>query len=344
MVPLRALVRDLAAVLLYRTGVTRPGRGRAAIVTFHRVLPAAELAEYPSPGIAVTPEELAWFLDFFQGLFTCGTLRGTMDGFLAGDSSARPLLAITFDDGQLDNHRHARPVLAAAGVRATFYVVAGAAASNQALWHDRLGFALRAWLARAPDAARAFLSRIGVASHAIGAAIEATKTLGPEAIAARVAEVEAAVGGPAVPPWDGMMGWTELRQMAAEGHEIGSHSLSHPILPLCDDARLREEIAGSRQALQAGLGASVDSFCYPNGDHDDRVVAAVAAAGYRYAVTTTWGANDRTASPFRLRRCDIQGATSRSAAGGLSAARLAWRLSGLHPGLGTQRGSAARGT
>jgi peptidoglycan/xylan/chitin deacetylase (PgdA/CDA1 family) len=331
----RALVRDLAAVLLYRAGVTRPGAHRAAIVTFHRVLPPAELADYPSPGIAVTPDELAWFLDFFRTHFACGTLRGTMDRFIAGQSD-RPLLAITFDDGQRDNHRHARPVLAAAGVSASFFVVARAAEVNEALWHDRLGFALRAWLVRAPDAARGFLRRAGLGGEGapvISAAIEATKALGPSEIAARVAEVEAAVGGPAVPAWDGMMTWDELRQMAAEGHEIGSHSLSHPILPLCDDARLRQETAGSRQQLEGALGGPVDSFCYPNGDHDDRVVAAVAAAGYRYAVTTTWGGNERTTSPLRLRRCDIQGATARASTGGLSAARVAWRLSGLHPGL-----------
>src|SRR3954451_13450394 len=133
MVPLRAFVRDLAAVLLYRTGVTRPRRAgtRAVIVTFHRVLPQAELAQYPTPGIAVTPDELAWFLDFFQRHFRCGTLRETMDAFIGGEggngsADHRPRLAVTFDDGQRDNHRHARPVLAAAGVRASFFAVARA--------------------------------------------------------------------------------------------------------------------------------------------------------------------------------------------------------------------------
>jgi peptidoglycan/xylan/chitin deacetylase (PgdA/CDA1 family) len=341
MVPLRAFVRDLAAVLLYRTGVTRPRRAgtRAVIVTFHRVLPQAELAQYPTPGIAVTPDELAWFLEFFQTHFRCGTLRETMDRFGqtgggdGGDGGDRPLLAVTFDDGQRDNHRHARRVLAAAGVRASFFAVARAAETGEPLWHDRLGFALGAWLMQAPQAARTFLQRLGVGDA--GAAIEATKRLGPGEIAARVAEVEAAVGGSAVPDWDGMMTWDELRELAAEGHEVGSHSLSHPILPLCDDARLREETAGSRERLAAALGAPVDSFCYPNGDHDDRVVAAVASAGYRYAVTTTWGGNERSTSPLGLGRCDIQGATARAATGHLSRARVAWRLSGLHPGLGT---------
>jgi peptidoglycan/xylan/chitin deacetylase (PgdA/CDA1 family) len=332
MASVRALVRDFAAFLLYRVGLTLPGRAsadRAVIVTFHRVLPPSELAEYPSPEIAVTPDELGWFLRFFRDHFECGTLRDTMRRF--GDAPGRPLLAITFDDGQLDNHRHARPVLAAHGAHATFFVVASAAARGEPLWHDRLGFGLQAWQRRAPGRAEEFIRSTGAIE--LGGVIQRTKALDPGGIAARVAEVEAAVGGSAVPRWDGMMGWDELRQMAAEGHEIGSHSTSHPILPSCDDDRLRQETAGSRQAIEAALGAPIESFCYPNGDHDDRVVAAVEAAGYRYAVTTLWGRVDRGASPLRLHRCDIQGATARRSTGGLSSSRLAWRLSGLHPGL-----------
>jgi peptidoglycan/xylan/chitin deacetylase (PgdA/CDA1 family) len=330
--PVRALVRDLAASLLYGVGLTRPRRaaaGRAVIVTFHRVLLPSELADYPSPEIAVTPDELGWFLGFFRGHYRCGTLRDTMRRF--HEDPGRPLLAITFDDGQRDNHRHARPVLAAHGVHASFFVVARSAEHGEPLWHDRLGYGLRAWLDRARPQAAAWIRGIGASD--LGGAIQRTKALDPAGIATRVAEVEAALGGSAVPAWDGMMGWDELRELAAEGHEVGSHSLSHPILPLCNDLELGDEIAGSRRALEAALGTGVDSFCYPNGDHDDRVAAAVAAAGYRYAVTTSWGRVDRGSSPFRLRRCDIQGATARASTGALSTARLAWRLSGLHPGL-----------
>jgi peptidoglycan/xylan/chitin deacetylase (PgdA/CDA1 family) len=340
MPPLRVAVRDFAASLLFGSGLTRPALASArklTIATFHRVLPPERLAEYPSPEIAVTPDELDWFLEFFCSHFTCGTLHDTLDRYLAGGRQDRPLLAITFDDGQRDNHLHARPVLAAHGVRATFFVVARAAERNEPLWHDRLGFALRVALEKSPDKARQLLARLGVAEGAavaetVGTAIQRTKALSPDQIDDTVAR--AAAGGSAVPPWDGLMGWPELRALTTDGHEIGSHSLTHPILPSCDDVALKDETARSRSMISGELRVPVDSFCYPNGDHDDRVVAAVEEAGYRCAVTTRWGRNDRSSSLFRLRRCDIQGATARSGAGELSPARLAWRMSGLHPGLG----------
>jgi len=32
------------------------------------------------------------------------------------------------------------------------------------------------------------------------------------------------------PDWGGMMSWDQIRTMADEGHEIGSHTVTHSIL------------------------------------------------------------------------------------------------------------------
>ena len=130
-----------------------------------------------------------------------------------------------------------------------------------------------------------------------------------------------------------MMSWSELRMLSEEGHEIGSHSMSHALLPELDDRALRYEIGESRRIIEQNLGIGVFSFCYPNGDSDGRVVEMVKNAGYTQAVTTLWGPNPEERSVFDLHRCDMQGTHVRSARGVLSEARLAWRISGLHPGL-----------
>jgi peptidoglycan/xylan/chitin deacetylase (PgdA/CDA1 family) len=75
----------------------------------------------------------------------------------------------------------------------------------------------------------------------------------------------------------------ELRGIAQAGMEIGSHGLMHVSLPGADDAVLRAETGHSRAILQELLGHQVRGFCYPYGDLDARVVAAVKAAGYDYA-------------------------------------------------------------
>jgi peptidoglycan/xylan/chitin deacetylase (PgdA/CDA1 family) len=75
----------------------------------------------------------------------------------------------------------------------------------------------------------------------------------------------------------------QVRQMAQNGIEIGSHGLEHVSLPEADDTRLRAETVRSRAILQELLGQEIRGFCYPYGHVDGRVVEAVRAAGYDYA-------------------------------------------------------------
>jgi peptidoglycan/xylan/chitin deacetylase (PgdA/CDA1 family) len=328
------LVRDLVGTALYQTGLTRParvGHDRLTIVTFHRVLPPEILQDYPIGEIAVSTDELAWFVDLFAREYTAGTLSELHRRFEAGERPKKPFLAITFDDGQLDNFRYARPLLEAAGLRASFFVPLDAIDGNQPLWHDRLGYAADRLWRQDEAAARSLLGELGPVPAdrhaALMIALERTKALAPERRLDFVAKVEDRLGQAPRPEWDGMMSWDQLRELAEAGHEIGSHSLSHAILPLLDDAQLGRELKGSKDRLESELSKSCEAFCYPNGDADSRVIEATHRAGYRRAVTTAWGINPPGADPLRLVRCDLQGQHSRTLFGRLSPSRLAFRLS-----------------
>jgi peptidoglycan/xylan/chitin deacetylase (PgdA/CDA1 family) len=86
------------------------------------------------------------------------------------------------------------------------------------------------------------------------------------------------------------MTWEELRGLAGEGWEIGSHTRSHPRLTQIPDDQLADELAGSRRACEEAMGEPCLSIAYPYGDHDDRVVRATRDAGYALGVTVprTW--------------------------------------------------------
>lgn len=102
---------------------------------------------------------------------------------------------------------------------------------------------------------------------------------------------EAAMAWPGLDEWlDGPyaselvpMSWDELRLLADAGWEIGSHTRSHPRLPKLDDARLAEELQGSKRDCEERLGTACRSLAYPYGDVDARVVRAAEAAGYEAA-------------------------------------------------------------
>ena len=79
-----------------------------------------------------------------------------------------------------------------------------------------------------------------------------------------------------------LMTAAQVRQVAEEGIEIGSHGLRHIPLPGTPTAALAAEAAESRAILQAASGQEVAGFCYPWGYLDAATVGAVQAAGYSY--------------------------------------------------------------
>lgn len=99
-----------------------------------------------------------------------------------------------------------------------------------------------------------------------------------------------------------MMDVAQVRDWIAAGHDIGSHTLTHPFLTQVSPATAREEITASRKKLENLFGRPVTHFCYPYGDWDDRVRDLVAAAGYRTACTTEAGINAPGISPLALKR------------------------------------------
>ena len=90
----------------------------------------------------------------------------------------------------------------------------------------------------------------------------------------------------------------QIREVAAAGHEVGSHSLTHAHLAGLDPAALRAEVGESRRVLGEVLGAPVRGFCYPYGDFDAAAADAVREAGYDHAcVTRDYSVADRHTLP-----------------------------------------------
>jgi peptidoglycan/xylan/chitin deacetylase (PgdA/CDA1 family) len=76
--------------------------------------------------------------------------------------------------------------------------------------------------------------------------------------------------------------WPDVERLAEAGWEVGSHTVSHPLLTAVDDDRLDDELVSSRRAIESRLGSCV-SLSYPYGVADERVAAAAGRAGYRAA-------------------------------------------------------------
>lgn len=101
---------------------------------------------------------------------------------------------------------------------------------------------------------------------------------------------------------EALMDAGQVREWLAAGHDIGSHTLTHPFLTRLPAVDAREEIAASKRRLEDLFGRVIEHFCYPYGDWNPAVRDLVIEAGYRTACTTDFGVNTGVVSPFELRR------------------------------------------
>jgi peptidoglycan/xylan/chitin deacetylase (PgdA/CDA1 family) len=110
----------------------------------------------------------------------------------------------------------------------------------------------------------------------LSSATRAGKILASHGLPASFFVITGDVGKP------GHLGWSEIARLAAEGHEIGSHTVTHPDLPERTPAEQEEQLCDSRRTLNEH-GYQALSFAYPHGDFDTDTLSLLAKCGYTAA-------------------------------------------------------------
>jgi peptidoglycan/xylan/chitin deacetylase (PgdA/CDA1 family) len=98
--------------------------------------------------------------------------------------------------------------------------------------------------------------------------------------------------------------WEGAERLLEHGHEVGSHTVSHPDLTSLPPAELERELEVSREELSKRLG-TVRHVSAPYGERSrfsDRVAAAAREAGYESCATAIRGRNTSALDLYSLRR------------------------------------------
>lgn len=90
--------------------------------------------------------------------------------------------------------------------------------------------------------------------------------------------------------------------------DFQSHTCFHPILPQCDTATARHEIADSKLQLEQRYNLKINTLSYPNGDYSERDIQLAKEAGYTCGVTVDSGYNSLRSDLFRLKRFSVNDA------------------------------------
>lgn len=69
---------------------------------------------------------------------------------------------------------------------------------------------------------------------------------------------------PAAPKLE-LMSWTELRELTAQGIELGAHTVNHPNLASMPEKQVAGELRDCKSAIEDKTGKLVRSFAYPYG-------------------------------------------------------------------------------
>lgn len=113
-----------------------------------------------------------------------------------------------------------------------------------------------------------------------------------------------------LPPAQGGLSTRDVRALVAAGWELDTQGYDHADLRGLDGSQLDFQVAATRRTLQRRFDVPVRWFCYPSGDYDRGVVAAVRAAGYVGATTVVPGWARPGENRYELPRLRVLGGTT----------------------------------
>jgi len=295
------------------------------ILAYHRVWDVSDDVGFSHDVelISASVEDFGWQLQHVQQNFTPITFE-TLGRIIDGRERCprRPIL-ITFDDGYEDNFEIVFPILHASGIPAKMFLSTDYIGTDRTFWFDHL-----AHLLLTTHRTTVFVGTLGVTLElgdvasrrkAIRTVLSQLKRIPNDRRLAVIDELDAALDGDSdhSATFDSRpMTWEQVRKMAAHGIEIGSHTVTHPILANVDDATLTFELCESKRAIERQINRPVSAISYPVGGKsaaDDRVFAAVRDAGYRFEATYLPGTNSfSTPNHLALRRLHVERYTDRA--------------------------------
>ena len=279
-------------------------RGKTLIVMYHRFRETAD-------GRSTTAQCFRDQLDYLSEHYRIVPLSFLADHLARGVPVPPGLAVITIDDGYRDCYEIAFPILRERNIPATAFVVTGFIDQETWLWTDKVRYltarAAGSFLETHIDDQSLRIRLDGRASRLRGADRVNTelKLIADDAKDDAIREIADSLGVslPDAPPDEFLpLTWEHVREMDSSVIEIGSHTVTHPILTQTGTKRIRYELAESRARLEGVLRRRVDLLGYPNGNHDPSVQDEAARAGYRCAVTADYGLNNGGSNPLALRR------------------------------------------
>ena len=305
--------RELAATVLKRSGVlailemlrSKPG---ILIVNHHRVGDAST-TRFDRDVFSASAEGFEMQLKYFKRYFPIVAGEELEDLVSGRTPLRRTYIAITFDDGYINDFRVSYPILKANNCAGTFFLVPRYVGTSYVPWWDEIAYLVR-------NSTRSqitlqtpvpiTISLAGNREDAIRSVLRHYKRPDNHDGERILQELREQTGCTIPPTGRRFITWEEAREMREAGMAIGSHTQSHGILGQMTPEAQQWELRESRKNIEAAIGGEITTLAYPvgiRGAFDETTEAIARSLGYRMCFSFYGGINTPThMQPMNLLR------------------------------------------
>ncbi|KAA9327386.1 polysaccharide deacetylase family protein [Adhaeribacter soli] len=281
------------------------------IFLFHRVNPERDPLWDP-----MDPEHFREIIAFLNKRYTIFLLEDLVyNKAFFKQNFKKPLAAVVFDDGYKDFLTYAAPILEEYKTPASMYIVTDSASTGRPPWTYVVDYSFLKTRQRSlnweTDLLPPEFVKAGWNSDEerirYGKLIKpALKKLTHDQRTQLIRHLESCFSDVTIP--EGLfMNWNEIRQIAGAGFEVGSHTVSHPLLATIEDQELlTRELVLSRQILKEELGEYPVAISYPGGSYNETVKKISQKAGYQLGLAVNHHAyNPAKQDLFEIPRIEL---------------------------------------
>jgi peptidoglycan/xylan/chitin deacetylase (PgdA/CDA1 family) len=275
------------------------------ILLYHRIVNDQTKYLNKGPGMHHHIKHFKKEILYLKRNFQILSMDEVVHSMKAGIEFRKPSIAITFDDGYLDNYTLAYPVLKKYGIPATLYITTSLIGTLNRTWLDQIEFALMKSKRDELDLPTIFGDKkVGIKTrkekeHVNRIVSEALK-LRPDSERKILLQKFFNALEINCNPLENeksrvMLNWDEINQMAQNGMTIGSHSHTHPILSRMPIQEAKEDIFNSKKMVEKNLGDQVKHFSFPNGrqeDFSEELRDYCQKIGFESVASVIYGTND----------------------------------------------------
>jgi len=295
-------------------------RNAVSILMLHGIMDLDKAKEWIPLRTPFDCRQLEASLKILSKFFQFISLDEAVD-MLCGRKAIKPhRIAVSFDDGYRNQVKYAIPILKKFKAPATIFIVTENTNYQKPFWFDRLDYAiqqcgtdkmdlsigtaniklqLQTWeeMQRSFKLLRTAAKMQEFPESGIQQQMELLAERLEEKSHKRLADIFES------DECTGLLTWDEIRQASKDKDIVfGSHSVNHQRLGLADPAEVQYQLEESKKAIELHTGLECIYFCYPNGSFNRQVAEMVSKCGYRAAVTTLPGCNQKGSDLFTLKR------------------------------------------